>query len=246
MSTPSSGKSSRHTDLLSQLVRIFLESNLSIILIILSVILGGAALLVTAREEDPQIVVPLADIYVSFPGHSAREVEQLAAAPLERALYQIDGVEYVYSMSRENQAIITVRFYVGQDRERSLVKLFKKLEESRDLVPPGVTGWQLKPVEIDDVPVVTLTLRSASADSYELRRVGEELVDRLAEVPQVSRATIIGGEPRTLRIELDPDRLQAYSLGVREVAGALRQSNVTIPAGTWTQSDRVVHVDLPD
>lgn len=234
---------SRHTDPLSQIVRVFLESNLSIILIILSVILGGAALVVTAREEDPQIVVPLADIYVSFPGHSAREVEQLAAAPLERALYQIDGVEYVYSMSREDQAIITVRFYVGQDRERSLVKLFKKLEESRDLAPPGVTGWQMKPVEIDDVPIVTLTLRSGTADSYELRRVGEELVERLAEVPQVSRASIIGGEPRTLRVELDPDRLQAYSLGVKEVAIALQRSNLTVPAGTWTQADRVVHVE---
>lgn len=242
MSHHSTGPS-RHTDPLSQIVRIFLESNLSIILIILSVILGGAALVVTAREEDPQIVVPLADIYVSFPGHSAREVEQLAAGPLERALYQIDGVEYVYSMSREDQAIITVRFYVGQDRERSLVKLFKKLEESRDLAPPGVTGWQMKPVEIDDVPIVTLTLRSGTADSYELRRVGEELVERLAEVPQVSRASIIGGEPRTLRVELDPDRLQAYSLGVKEVVGALQRSNLTVPAGTWTQADRVVHVD---
>lgn len=242
MSHHSTGPS-RHTDPLSQIVRIFLESNLSIILIILSVILGGAALVVTAREEDPQIVVPLADIYVSFPGHSAREVEQLAAAPLERALYQIDGVEYVYSMSREDQAIITVRFYVGQDRERSLVKLFKKLEESRDLVPPGVTGWVMKPVEIDDVPIVTLTLRSGTADSYELRRVSEELVDRLAEVPQVSRASIIGGEPRTLRVDLDPDRLQAYSLGVKEVAGALQRSNLTVPAGTWTHADRVVHVD---
>ena len=85
-----------------------------------------AALGLTPREEDPQIVVPLADVYVNFPGHSAGEVEQLVTAPLEKMLYQIDGVEYVYSMSRENQAIITVRYYVGEDRERSLVKLYKK------------------------------------------------------------------------------------------------------------------------
>ena len=121
-------------------MRIFLESHLSIILIILSLIVGFAALWITPREEDPQIVVPLADVYVNFPGHTAAEVEQLVASPLERMLYQIDGVEYVYSMSRDDSAIITVRFYVGQDRERSLVKLFKKLNENAQAIPPGVIG----------------------------------------------------------------------------------------------------------
>jgi multidrug efflux pump subunit AcrB len=159
----------RH-DILSRIVGVFLDSKLSAMLILFSLLAGGAALLVTPREEDPQIVVPLADVFVSFPGHSAAEVEQLAATPLERILYQIDGVEYVYSMARENQAIITVRFYVGQDRERSLVKLFKKINENLDVVPPGVTGWVVKPVEIDDVPILTLTL--AGTDSHTLRRLG--------------------------------------------------------------------------
>ena len=142
----------------NRIVKIFLESNLSLILILLATILGLAALGLTPREEDPQIVVPLADVYVNFPGHSAAEVEQLVATPLEKILYQIDGVEYVYSMSRENQAVITVRYYVGEDVERSLVKLYKKLDENLDLVPPGVAGWIVKPVEIDEVPAVTLTL----------------------------------------------------------------------------------------
>jgi multidrug efflux pump subunit AcrB len=108
---------------------------LSLILILLATVVGLAALGLTPREEDPQIVVPLADVYVNFPGHSAAEVEQLVTTPLEKILYQIDGVEYVYSMSRENQAIITVRYYVGEDRERSLVKLYKKLDENLDIVP---------------------------------------------------------------------------------------------------------------
>jgi multidrug efflux pump subunit AcrB len=151
---------SRH-DILSRFVGLFLRSNLSVLLIVFSLLLGVAVLLLTPREEDPQIIVPLADIYVSYPGHSAQEVEQLVATPLERILYQIDGVEYVYSMSHEDQAIITVRFYVGQDRERSLVKLFKKLNENLDTVPPGVSGWVVKPVEIDDVPIVTLALTGA-------------------------------------------------------------------------------------
>src|SRR5574340_1522418 len=168
----------------NRIVKIFLESNLSLILVLVATVAGVVALGLTPREEDPQIVVPLADVYVNFPGHSAAEVEQLVATPLEKILYQIDGVEYVYSMSRENQAIITVRYYVGEDRERSLVKLYKKIDEHLDVVPPGVTGWVVKPVEIDDVPIVTLTLagRNAGADEYSLRRVAEELLERLAAV----------------------------------------------------------------
>jgi multidrug efflux pump subunit AcrB len=230
------------SDPLSRIVRIFLESNLSIILIVFSIIVGVAALLITPREEDPQIVVPLADIYVNFPGHSASEVEQLVSSPLERVLYQIDGVEYVYSMSKENQAIITVRFYVGQDRERSLVKLFKKMDENRDQVPPGVTGWVMKPVEIDDVPVTTLTLKGTGQDTHSLRRIGEEMVDRLAEVPQVSRAEIIGGEPRAIRLNIDPERMRGYGLSLLEIQRAIQGANVSFPAGELTLGDQVSQV----
>ncbi|MEQ8787823.1 MAG: efflux RND transporter permease subunit [Pirellulaceae bacterium] len=238
-----SGPPARHRDPLSMLVWIFLDSNLSIILIILSILLGVAALLVTPREEDPQIVVPLADVYVQMPGRSAAEVEQLVSAPLERMLYQIDGVEYVYSMSREDTAIITVRFYVGQDRERSLVKLFKKLQENADAIPPGVAGWVMKPVEIDDVPIVTLTLRGGGQDSHALRRIGEELVERLAVVPNVSRAYVVGGQPRAVSIDLLPDRLRAHRLSPTEINRAIRASNVTVPAGEYTRDDEVVHID---
>ncbi len=176
-----------HTDALSGIVRIFLNSNLSMILIVFSVIIGVAVLFITPREEDPQIVAPLADVYVQFPCYAQlRKVEQFVAAPLEGMLYQIDGVEYVYSMSRDDSAIITVRFYVGQDRERSLVKLFKKLNENNDAIVPGVTGWVMKPVEIDDVPIVTLAVKSSSNDSFALRRMAEELVERLAVVPKSS------------------------------------------------------------
>ncbi|MCA9285587.1 MAG: efflux RND transporter permease subunit [Phycisphaerales bacterium] len=217
------------------IVRIFLDSNLSLILLVISVALGAAALLVTPREEDPQIVVPLADVYVSAPGLTAREVERLVTTPLERILYQIDGVEYVYSMSKPDAAIITVRFYVGEDRERSLVRLFKRLEEHKDLVPPGVTGWVMKPVEIDDVPIVTLTLRGA--DEFALRRAAEELAARLASVPDTSRANVVGGLPRTVTVYVDRDALASRSLSMLDVQRAVQAANGSIPAGEVQRAD---------
>ncbi|MCA9257830.1 MAG: efflux RND transporter permease subunit, partial [Planctomycetales bacterium] len=241
MSSTASGHEAP-TDPLSRFVRIFLDSHLSAILILFSVLIGFAALWATPREEDPQIVVPLADVYVQVPGKSAAEVEQLAAGPLERILYQIDGVEYVYSMSRDDMAIITVRFYVGEDRERSLVKIFKKLDENADAVPPGVAGWVVKPVEIDDVPVVTLTL--TGADDHVLRRLGEETIERLASLDDVSRAFLIGGRPRTVRVELDPDRLRGHGLSPAEVSQAVAGANVTVPAGTFLRDDASFVVEV--
>jgi multidrug efflux pump subunit AcrB len=238
--TPGSVKTHTFTD---AVVRVFLRSNLSLILILLASVLGVAALVVTPREEDPQIIVPLADVFVSFPGYSAAEVERLVATPLEKLLYQIDGVEYVYSMSREGQAIITVRYYVGEDRERSLVKLYKRIDENIDLAPPGVTGWVVKPVEIDDVPIVTLTLTSATADEYALRRVGEEVVERLAGVKDISRAYVVGGRPRSVSVYLDPDRMRAYSIAPLDVQRAIQGANVTLTSGEFTRDDELIRVE---
>ncbi|OGV55554.1 MAG: acriflavine resistance protein B [Lentisphaerae bacterium GWF2_52_8] len=225
------------------IVRIFLGSNLSLVLILLSVALGLAALWLTPREEDPQIVVPMADVYVSFPGHGAKEVEHLVSTPLEKILYQIDGVEYVYSISREGQAIITVRYYVGEDRERSLVKLYKKIDENIDIVPPGLSGWVVKPVEIDDVPIVTLTLRSQSSDSMALRRVAEELAQRLAETKDVSRAYVTGGLPRIIQIYMDTDRMAAYHVSPLELKRAIEGANLRVTAGDFRKMDKLVSVD---
>jgi multidrug efflux pump subunit AcrB len=228
----------------NKIVQMFLDSNLAVVLIVLAAVLGIGALVITPREEDPQIVVPLADVYVSFPGHSAREVEQLVATPLEKILYQIDGVEYVYSTSREDQAVITVRYYVGQDREKSLVKLYKKIDENLDIVPAGVTSWVIKPVEIDDVPIVTMTLTSAMADQLSLRRVGEELAQRLAAVNNVSRAYVIGGQPRLVQIEMDPQRMEAYQVSALELQQAIMASNVRQTSGDFRRNDQVIRVEV--
>ncbi len=243
MVEPAGTSASQEHHFTNWIVKLFLESNLSIILILLAAIVGLAALGLTPREEDPQIVVPLADVVVDFPGRSAAEVEQLVATPLEKILYQIDGVEYVYSMSRENQAIITVRYYVGEDRERSLVKLTKKLNENLDIVPRGVSRWIVKPVEIDDVPVVTLTLTSLSADDMTLRRVAEEVTQRLAAAPNVSRAYVVGGRPRVIQVLMDPDRMTAYHVSPLELRRAIQGANVLQTAGNFRGKDRLIRVD---
>lgn len=228
--------------IIAAIVNKFLTSRLSIILIILAACLGSAAILVTPREEEPQIVVPLADVYVQFPGATAEEVEKLVATPLEKLLWQIDGVEYVYSMSRRDTAIVTVRFYVGEDRERSLVKLHNKISMNIDLAPPGVRGWVIKPVEIDDVPIVTLTLYSDVYDDHQLRRISEEVITRLEEVEDISRTSIVGGRRREVRVELDPERMIGLGVSPLEVRQALQGADASITAGTFSRMNKEVTV----
>jgi multidrug efflux pump subunit AcrB len=227
----------------SGLVEAFLRGNLAILLIMLSLAVGAVALLVTPREEDPQIVVPLANVMISYPGGSAEEVENLVAARLERLLYQIDGVEYVYSMSRPGQAVVTVRFYVGQDREESLIKLYNKIFQNLDKTTPGIAGWVVKPVEIDDVPVVSVTLYSDRYDTHQLYRVAEEAVDKLQHVKDTSTISIHGGQPRVVNIYLDAERLSAHGLSALELAGALKASNAQLAAGTFEQGNASVRVE---
>lgn len=142
-----------------KIVEAFLRSKLPIIFIIASLLAGAAALVLTPREEEPQIVVPVVDVMINFPGASAAEVENLVTINLERKLWEIDGVEYIYSSSHPGAAVVTVRFYVGQNREESIVKTHSKIMSYVDQVPPGVTGWVVKPVEIDDVPIVTFSVQ---------------------------------------------------------------------------------------
>ncbi|WP_256128272.1 efflux RND transporter permease subunit [Desulfolutivibrio sulfoxidireducens] len=214
-------------------VRVFLETRISLVFIIFSMCLGVFAILLTPREEEPQITVPLADVVVSAPGASAAEIEQLVATPLERLLWQIDGVEYVYSASRPDSAVVTVRFYVGEDREESLVKLHNTIMMHQDLVPPIVKNWLVRPVEIDDVPIVTLTLSSRRYDEFDLRRMGEELFARLTETPDLSKLTLTGGLAREIRVELDPERLSGMGLTPVEVADALTRADMSVRAGKF-------------
>lgn len=232
--------------LLTRIVDVFLRGDSAIMLTVISIIIGAGALWITPREEEPQIVVPMMDVFISAPGLSAQEVEQQITNRLERIVYQIDGVEYVYSMSRPGQAVIIVRFYVGEDREDSLVKLHSKIQSYIDEAPRSVQGWVIKPVEIDDVPIVNITLWSRNPEKihdYELRRIAEQLQNELKSVPQTNRVSVIGGRPRQIRVEVNPIKLAARSTSLLQVAQALRASNVNVRAGSFNQQAQEFVVD---
>ncbi|MHC4177972.1 MAG: efflux RND transporter permease subunit [Planctomycetota bacterium] len=229
------------TPLMTRLVAVFLRGDVAVLLVVVSLVLGVAALWLTPREEEPQIVVPMADVMVSAPGQSAQQVEEKVTTRLEKLLKQIDGVEYVYSMSRPGQCIVTVRFYVGEDRENSLVKLYNKIHSNVDQVPTAVTAWVIKPVEVDDVPIVNVTLWSDRPQLYgdhELRRLAEQLQHELQAIPNTNRVWAIGGRPRRIRVELDPVRLAARQTSALQVAQALQASNVQLRAGRFEQQDK--------
>jgi multidrug efflux pump subunit AcrB len=228
----------------ARVVAAFLTGNLAPLFVILSLVLGAFALVQTPREEEPQIVVPLADVIVEVPGASAREVESLVTTHLERLLWQIDGVEYVYSSSEAHRAVITVRFFVGEDREDALLALHTKLEMHRDAIPPQVARWTVKPIEVDDVPIVSLALWSQTVSDHELRRIAEELEHVVQGVPLAGPTQIVGGRPRRIEIEIDPYALLARGIAIDDIAGALAGASASSAAGRIDAIGTQIQVEL--
>ena len=226
-----------------KIVEAFLASKLPIIFIIASLLAGAVALILTPREEEPQIVVPVVDVMINFPGASASEVENLVTINLERKLWEIDGVEYIYSTSRPGSAVVTVRFYVGQNRETSILKTHSKIMSYVDQVPPGVSGWVVRPVEIDDVPIVTFSLYSSLYSDYELRRVADEILHRVQSIPDTGRAYVVGGRKRQVRVLLEPEKMAARRVAVLDLERALKGANVNLRAGYMDEMNREIVVD---
>jgi len=234
---------------LARVVDLFLRGQLPPLLVAVSLAAGLFALLATAREEEPQIVVPMADVHVSAPGLPPDEVERQIATRLEKLFTQIKGVEHVYSTSLPGRAIVTVRFFVGEDREDSLLEIYNKLYSSADRIPPAVRSWVVKPVEIDDVPILVATLwseRPERIDDHALRRIAEELEIELQAVERTNRTEVVGGRPRALRIELDPDALAGRQTSALEVAEALGLSNLRAPSGGFDRRDAFTTVEAGD
>ena len=224
------------------LARAFVDSKLTPLFVVISVLLGLLAIAALPREEEPQIKVPMVDMMMTMPGASAEEVESRVSSPVERLLWEIPGVEYVYSTSQPGRSLEIVRFKVGEDPERSLVKLREKLDANAGEIPPGVSPPLVEERSIDDVPILALTLHSATYDHLALRRIAAQVDAEIKRVPQVSETKLIGGLRRQMRVHLDPAALAARSLGPAEVARALQQANEQSRSGDLTTADQDVIV----
>lgn len=215
----------------------FLTSKLTVLLMIIFMVIGVYSSFLIPREEEPQIDVPMADIFVGYPGASPLEVESRVIKPLEKLISNIKGVEYVYSTAMKEQGMVIVQFYVGEDIERSFVKLYNEINKHMDQMPEGVTFPLVKTRAIDDVPIMALTLWSENYDDYQLREMARELSDEIEKVKDVSVTKQIGGRNRQLRVVLDKNKLAANRLDVLSVSEMIRANNAQLSAGKFNRGD---------
>jgi len=228
--------------LAGRLAAAFVGSKLTPLIIIASLALGTFAVMRTPREEEPQIIVPMADVLVEMPGASAREVERRVTTPMEKLIWEIPGVEYVYTTSSPGSSMAVVRFLVGQNQEAAFVRLREKLQSHYDIIPPGASLPIIKPRSIDDVPVLALTLHSRTLGSLELRQIADRLEEQIKQVDNVSETMIIGGRRREITATLDRARLAGFGLSADQVAAALGGANVRSDSGEFGKGEVSVAV----
>ncbi len=216
----------------------FLESKTTPLMILFLFMIGALALLMTPREYNPQIVVPAANIIVAKPGASAEEVHNLIVKPLETIMNAQSGVDHTFGYAANDYGVVTVQFEVGQDQEDSLVKLYNQLMQNMDRIPPGAMQPVVRPINVDDVPILTLTLSSGVHDDRVLREVGARLLEQLKNVPGVSFTQIVGGRAPTVNVWIDPQRLAAARLTLDQVERMLRGANVAAPLGELVEGNR--------
>jgi len=223
-----------------RIASLFIDSKLTPIIVAASLLLGLFAILELPREEEPQIKVPMIDVMVAMPGASAREVESRVSRPMEKLLWEIPGVEYLYSTAMPGADLTIVRFKVGEDLEKSLVKLNQKLQTNFDRIPLGVSFPLVKPRTIDDVPILALTFHSARYDHYTLRRIAAQVDDTVKSIPQVAETTLIGGNRRQIRVQLDPQRLTSRNLSAAYLVPMLQQANVQAYTGAQSFANQEI------
>ncbi len=220
----------------------FIDSKLTPLIIIASVLLGLAAVIALPREEEPQIIVPMIDVFVAMPGASAAEVEERVTTPMEKLLWEIPGVEYVYSSSSPGISMAIVRFYVGEDEEDAIVRLQAKLAGNYDRIPYSVSPPLVKPRYIDDVPILALTFWSEEVDHFLLRRLAAEVENHVKREKNVSLTSLIGGQRRQVSVYLDPARLAAFGLDALQVAQMLRAANQEADIGSYASPAGEINV----
>ncbi len=223
--------------LAGKIAKLFIGSKLTVLLMVVFMVIGVYSSFLIPREEEPQIDVAMADIFVGYPGASPTEVESRVVKPLEKLVSNIPGVEYVYSTSSKEAAMVIVQFYVGEDIERSFVKLYNEMNKHMDQMPPGVTMPLVKPRAIDDVPMLGLTLWSENYDDFQLKQIAEELTQEIEAVSEVSATQKIGGRNRQLRVVLDKDKLAASGLDFLSVAEMIKANNQQMSSGSFNKND---------
>ena len=222
----------------------FIQSKLTPLLIAASLALGAFAVVALPREEEPQIIVPMVDVFVQFPGAPPAEVEQRVTRPLEKLLSEVAGVEYVSSTSSPGQSMVVVRFLVGEDEERALVRLNQKLAANANRIPPGASPPLVQLRSIDDVPIMAVTLWGTRHGAHALRVVAGQLREAIAEVPEVSEVTLIGGPPREVAIEIDPARLASARVDPLRIARAIEAANARDTGAGPIAGGRVARLEV--
>uniref|UniRef100_Q3AUC4 AcrB/AcrD/AcrF family protein n=1 Tax=Chlorobium chlorochromatii (strain CaD3) TaxID=340177 RepID=Q3AUC4_CHLCH len=218
-----------------KLAKQFINSKLTPLLMLASLLVGIMATFMTPREEEPQIVVPMVDVYIPYPGATPSEVEARVARPLERAITEIPGVDYVYATSMNDMALVTVRYKVGEDSERSMVKLWATMMKNMDKMPHGVQFPLLKKVSIDDVPVLNLTFWSKTQDAYQLRQAAAEVADELKKISNIGDVELKGGLKRQVRVLLDKGKLSQYNVSALQIARQIQAANSQMTSGELKQ-----------
>ena len=220
-----------------KIAQAFMNSKLTILLMIGLMIIGVYSSFLIPREEEPQINVPMADIMVGYPGASPKEVESRVAKPLEKIISNIKGVEHVHTMAMNGQAMLIVQFYVGQDVERSYVKLYDELAKHENMFPQGVYKPMVKTRSIDDVPMLGITLWSEKQDDYQLRQIAEEVTSEIEKVKDVAITKEIGGNNRELKVILDKDRMSENGVDALGIMQMIQANNGSSQSGSFVEND---------
>jgi multidrug efflux pump subunit AcrB len=233
----------RRFGIVSKILCFFVDSPLTPLFVGASILLGVLAVTLLPREEEPQIVVPMIDVFVEMPGSTAKEVEQRVTRHVEKLAWELPGVEYIYSTSSPGRSLTIVRFLVGWDEEKAIVQLYQKLYANLDRIPTGASRPLLKPRSIDDVPVLALTFHGDGYDAHSLRRIAAVVDDEIGQLTDVSETTLIGGQRRQLRVELDASRLTFYQIDPTRVVRALRAANRQTPSGSFPSGTQEILVE---
>lgn len=232
------------TGIAGNIAKAFITSKLSFLMIIASLIIGAFSISLTPSEEEPQISVPMADIFVRYPGANPKEVESRVVKPLEKLISNIHGVEYVYSTSMPGMAMLIVRYYVGEDIERSIIKLYNEIQKNMDKMPQGVTMPLIKTKSIDDVPIMSLTFWSEQYDDYDIRRIVTEINDEIKKVKDVAETKIIGGRKRQIRVELDKNKMASHNVDPLMIMMQLQGGNKQSAVGSFNKEDKNYLVEV--